>query len=147
MTQRGRKSSAELSVVTPMPNRLLAPPDDLSMQEASVWSQVVATKPADWWDAGSMPLLAQYARAVVQSDTVSDLVSKVLTNLLTDPDELARYREMRKIQSALSQEMSNLARAMRLTQQARYRADKADTTSRKASGNRPWTTHGVYDSN
>lgn len=142
-----RKSSAALSTVTAMPQRLMAPPADLSTEEASVWAKVVATKPSDWWDAGSVPILAQYARACVQSDLVAELVRTVSQALLTDPDELGRYKELRKIQAQLSGEMSTLARSMRLTQQARYRADKADTTSRKASGNRPWQTHDVIDAN
>lgn len=92
-------------------------------------------------------MLAQYARATVQSELVADLVRKVSLALVTDPDELGRYKELRKIQAQLSGEMSTLARSMRLTQQARYRADKADTTSRKASGKRPWHTHDVIDAN
>lgn len=140
-----RRSAAALAVVTAMPTRLLAPPADLSPEEATVWARVVATKPSDWWDAGSVPILAQYARACVQSDMVAGLVRTVSQALLSDPDELGRYKELRKIQAQLSGEMGTLARAMRLTQQARYRADKADTTSRKASGNRPWQTHDVID--
>ena len=142
-----RKSTAALATVTSMPSRLMAAPADLSHEEAAVWAKVVATKPGDWWDAGSVPILAQYARACVQSDLVAELVRTVSQALLTDPDELGRYKELRKIQAQLSGEMSTLARSMRLTQQARYRADKADTTSRKASGNRPWQTHDVIDAN
>ena len=145
MTQRGRKSTAALATVTAMPVRFLAAPADLSPDEAEVWGRVVATKPGDWWDAGSVPLLAQYARAVVQSETVAELVRRVSLALMTDPDELARYKELRKIQAALSGEISGLARAMRLTQQARYRADKAEPHSRKATGNKPWQTHDVIE--
>ena len=139
MTQRGRKSSAELTTVTAMPLRLVKPPEDLTPEESAVWSKVTATKPAEWWDAGSVPLLAQYCRAVVQSELVGDLVRSTGKAMLTDPDELDRYKELRKIQSVLASEMRGLARDMRLTQQSRYRADKADTTSRKAGGpSKPW---------
>ena len=138
MTQRGRKSTASLATVTAMPVRFLAPPDDLSPEEAEVWGRVIATKPGDWWDAGSTPLLAQYARATVQSEMVAELVRRVGLALASDPDELVRYKELRKIQNQLSIEMSTLARSMRLTQQARYRADKAEPHARKATGNKPW---------
>ena len=138
MKQRGRKSTASLATVTALPLRMLAVPDDLTGEEAEVWSRVAATKPGDWWDAGSTPLLAQYARAVVQSETVAELVRTVLTNLVTDPDELARYKELRKIQAALSAEIASLATKMRLTQQARYNAKNSDTASRKVNGRKPW---------
>lgn len=138
MKQSGRKSSASLATVTALPLRMLAAQTDLSAEECEVWAKVSATKPGDWWDAGSIPLLSQYCRATVQADLVGELVRKVGAAMLTDPDELGRYKELRKIQSALSAEMNGLARAMRLTQQARYRADKADTVSNKANGRKPW---------
>ena len=144
MKQRGRKSQAELAVVTPFRARLLEPSPDLSPEEAGVWAKVVATKPGEWWDAGSLPLLSQYCRASVQADLIGELVRSVGAAMLTDPDELGRYKELRKIQAALSSEMSGLARGMRLTQQARYRADKGDTISRKANGKKPWA-HDVIE--
>jgi hypothetical protein len=58
--------------------------------------------------------------------------------MLTDPDELGRYKELRKIQAALTGEITTLARSMRLTQQARYNAKNSDTANRKVSGSRPW---------
>ena len=144
MKQRGKQSVAALSTVTALPLRLLAPPADLSGEEAEVWSRVAATKPGDWWDAGSVPLLAQYYRATVQAEMVADLVRQCGSVMLTDPSQLGVYKELRKIQSTLSGEITSLARSMRLTQQARYRADKADPESRKATGRKPW--HDVIES-
>lgn len=145
MKQRGRKSSESLATVTALPLRMVQPPAELSAEECDVWARVTATKPAEWWDAGSVPLLAQYCRAVVQSELVAELVSTTGKAMLTDPDELARYKELRKIQAALSGEMTSLATKMRLTQQSRYRADKAETTSRRGGGAaKPWH-HDVVD--
>lgn len=141
---RGRKSAAELAIVTPLPVRLLAPPADLSTEECEVWSRVVATKPGDWWDAGSVPLLAQYCRAVVQAELIADLVRQTATTMLTDPGQLGTYKELRKIQSTLSGEITTLARSMRLTQQAKYRADAASVADKKANGRKPWH-HDVID--
>ena len=139
MKQRGRKSSAELATVTAMPLRLVKAPDDLTPEESAVWAKVTATKPAEWWDGGSAPLLAQYCRAVVQSELVGDLVRSTGKAMLTDPDELVRYKELRKIQAALAAEMTSLARSMRLTQQSRYNAKNSDTAARKAGGPaKPW---------
>lgn len=148
MKQRGRKSEASLATVTAIPLRTLAVPADLSAEEAEVWSRVAATKPGDWWDAGSLPLLAQYSRAAVQAELVADLVRRTGEAMLTDPDELARYKELRKIQAALSGEMAGLATKMRLTQQSRYNAKNSDTAARRGGtgGNKPWH-HDVIDAN
>lgn len=138
MKQAGRKSAAELATVTALPIRLLAPPADLSVEECEVWARVVATKPGEWWDAGSTPLLAQYCRAVVQAELVATLVSQVGSVMLTDAGKLGEYKELRKIQAGLSGEITTLARSMRLTQQSRYNAKNSDTASRKADGRKPW---------
>ena len=145
MKQRGRKSLESVATVTPMPLRMVQPPEDLSAEECSVWARVAATKPSEWWDAGSVPLLAQYCRAVVQSELVAGLVASTGKAMLTDPDELGRYKELRKIQAALSGEMTSLATKMRLTQQSRYNAKNSDTAARKAGGPaKPWH-HDVVD--
>jgi hypothetical protein len=136
--QAGRKSAAELATVTALPIRLLAPPADLSVEECEVWARVVATKPGEWWDAGSVPLLAQYCRATVQAEFIADLVRQTGSTMLSDPSQLGTYKELRKIQGALSGEINSLARSMRLTQQSRYNAKNSDTASRKADGRKPW---------
>lgn len=145
MKQRGRQSEAALATVTTLPIRMLAPPADLSGEEAQVWSRIAATKPGDWWDAGSVPLLAQFCRASVQAELIADLVRQVGSVMLTDATKLGEYKELRKIQAALSGEINSLARAMRLTQQSRYNAKSSDTASRKATGRKPWVSHDVID--
>ena len=138
MKQAGRKSAAELATVTTLPIRLLAAPTDLSAEEAEVWSRVVATKPGEWWDAGTVPLLAQYCRATVQAELIADLVRQTASSMLSDPSQLGTYKELRKIQGALSGEITTLARSMRLTQQSRYNAKNSETANRKATGRKPW---------
>lgn len=146
MKQRGRQSTASLATVTAIPQRMLAPPADLTAEECGVWARVTATKPGDWWDAGSLPLLVQYCRAVVQSDAVALQVSAVSPFLAT-PEGLPMYKELRKIQATLSAEISSLATKMRLTQQSRYTAQSSSTANAKAPGGRkPWERHDVIDS-
>ena len=138
MKQAGRKSAAELATVTTLPIRLLAAPTDLSVEEAEVWGRVVATKPGEWWDAGTVPLLAQYCRATVQAELIAGLVRQTASSMLSDPSQLGTYKELRKIQGALSGEITTLARSMRLTQQSRYNAKNSETANRKATGRKPW---------
>ena len=101
------------------------------------------TKPHDWWDAGSVPILAAYCRAVVESRKVATLVESMSSEMLLLDDGLKRYKDLRRLQAELSSEVNTLARAMRLTQQAKYRADAAAVADGKAKGERPW--HRVID--
>lgn len=139
----GRKSTAALASVTALPVRLLEPPDDLSAEQAEVWASVVVTKPGDWLDAGSIPLLAAYCRAVVESRKVAALVESMTGDMLLLDDGLKRYKDLRRLQAELSGEVNTLARAMRLTQQSKYRADAAAVADGRAKGARPW--HRVID--
>lgn len=139
MIKPGRMSVASIATVTPMPVRTLQPPPDLGVDEAEVWERVVATRSVDWWDAGNIPLLEQYCRAVVQSRMLAGQVAAVGVKLAEGRDVIKTYKELRKMQSAISHEITTLARSMRLTQQAQYTKDKAGIASRGAGMRKPWT--------
>jgi hypothetical protein len=139
----GRTSTAALASVTALPVRLLEAPQDLTAEQADVWASVVVTKPADWFDAGSVPILAAYCRAVVESRKVAALVESMTSAMLLLDDGLKRYKDLRRLQAELSGEVNTLARAMRLTQQSKYRADAAAVADGRAKGARPW--HRVID--
>lgn len=125
-----RKSSASLEVVpvTAIPTRL-EPPDILPPQEQEVWRAVVATKPIDWFQADSAPVLAEYCRAVVMCHKLAALID------VADPDDLKDLLKMRDVES---RRLSTLAVKMRLTQQSRYTPMASATADRKAGGLRPW---------
>ena len=124
--------------MTALPVRLLEAPADLTPDQAEVWASVVVTKPSDWFDAGSVPILAAYCRAVVESRKVAALVESMTADMLLLDDGLKRYKDLRRLQAELAGEVNTLARAMRLTQQAKYRADAASVAASKAKGERPW---------
>ena len=59
MLQRGRKSSEGLSVVRVAPHERAAPPDRLGGEESTIWREIVASKPADWFGVIGRGFLAQ----------------------------------------------------------------------------------------
>jgi hypothetical protein len=138
MKQAGRRSAADLAVVTAMPLRLLQAPADLTTDQAAIWSEIVASKPHDWWDAASVPLLSAYCRAAVESRRVGHMVESVSAQLLTADGDLKQYETLRKLQAQLSAEMTSLATKMRLSQQSRYRADAAAVKNDRGGGKKPW---------
>jgi len=140
MNQRGRKSSAITVApsVTDIPRA--APPADLDEFEAHVWTAVVNTKPADWFQADTLPLLESYCRHVSHAKTIDREVAKFDPGWLSDDDGLKRYRMLMDMREKESRAITALARSMRLTQQAQYLAPTAGTVARnaKSSGKKPW---------
>lgn len=136
-----RKSITSLTVVrggaandapaTPIP---LAPvPADLSAAEAEVWRTTVEAKPADWFGPDSYPLLKEFARAAVMSDTLAQLIA-----------DAVKAVDARKIRAGLNmrdreaKRMADIATKLRLTIQSRYTPGAAATANKRASGKRPW---------
>lgn len=139
MKHRGRKSAAELSIATPVESiPRAAPPGQLSDFEASVWQQIVATKPADWFQADTYPLLISYCKHVAHMATVDKLVEARPD--VADDDELKRLDLLYKMRDRESKALISLARQMRLTQQSQYCEKTAHSAARKTStaSAKPW---------
>lgn len=127
-----RKSSAALAVapVTNLPSRLL-PPEGMPSVEADLWRSIVATKPVDWFQQDSAPLLTEYVRAKVMCDRIAEMLE------VLDPETMKHLLDMRDKES---RRLATLGCKLRLTQQSRYTPQSAATADRKASGARPWET-------
>jgi hypothetical protein len=141
-TQRGRKSAASLAVVSEIADRRPVPPVGLSDMESSLWRSITSTKPPEWWDAGSIPLLVEYCRLKTSVDLMADEVSVFDPEWLKTDDGLRRYKELSAIRDKCQGRMTQLAMKMRLTQQARYEPAKANTAAKKTPAQRPWQSGG-----
>lgn len=125
MEKRGRKSTAELSVV---PNvfdleRLEAPPE-LSDEMLGEWNAIVDQMAGDWFSRENQSLLVQYCRHVVAARRISQLIEECELDKEFDVD---LYDKLLKMQDRESREISSLATRMRLTQQAKYTTKRAGT--------------------
>lgn len=126
----GRKSAESLSVVpvTSLPTRL-DPPEDFPLAESEVWKAVVATKPVDWFEADSAPLLAEYCRAKVMCDRLAAKID------LADDEELKDLLVMRDREA---KRLAVLGVKLRLTQQSRYTPKAASTANKAPSAGKVW---------
>lgn len=88
-----------------------------------MWRNVVATKPADAFDAGSFPVLAAYCVLVDAWDA-----------LRKPGAERPLLRELMQ----LTGQLTRLATALRLTPQARYDPMTAHRGAKRLKGSRPW---------
>ena len=137
MGQRGKKSSASLSVVAPV--QAITRPDaprNLTVEQAAEWDAVVSRMPADWFPRETHALLAQYCRHVVSAARVSDLIESIVKGETESDNWVADYDRLLKMQEREGRAISSLATRMRISQQSTFDKEKKKGTSRK----RPWET-------
>lgn len=125
MKQRGRKSTASLTVVQEVV-ALERPeaPGDLTTEQAEEWVCVTDGLPAEWFSSVTHGLLTQYCRHVVAARKVSQLIANVEAGkelIIEDYDRLLKMQERE------GRALSSLATRMRITQQATY-----DKTKKKS---------------
>ena len=139
MTQRGRKSAAELAIAPAggIPNRP-DPPEAFTEVQAALWLAIVAEKPAGWFDAASEPLLASYCRGVVFVQELAAEIAALGKRCLRDPDKLRRLEKLNVLLDKQEKRLVSIATKLRLTQQSRYNAAAADTAARNAVKPKLW---------
>src|SRR4029450_883811 len=94
MAKRGGKSAAELSVVRVSLEGDRPPaPDDLTAQEAQVWSEIVVSIPGGWITRAQEPLLAAYCRHVSAADRLSIMIDNFKPDL-EEPGALQRFAKL-----------------------------------------------------
>ena len=137
MNQRGRKSSA-LALVVPRQAEVIErprPPHDLSAEEVGVWDSIVSQEAADWFNAATLPLLAQYCRHCVHAKRIAEMIERTLYAARSEV-LVTEYDKLLQLQERESKVMMVLARSMRLTQQA----NRNDNSRKKPQVIRsPWT--------
>jgi hypothetical protein len=116
----GRKSAAELSVkISALSVRRPAPPKELSSEEKETWESVTATKPSDWFRKDTHPLLVSYCKHVSNVKHVDHLIETFnFDGIKNDFDLWPCLDKLLKARDRESRALVNLARSMRLSQQA-----------------------------
>lgn len=130
MRQRGRKSSASLSIVPAVSidaRRRPEAPRRLSKEEKAVWREITAALRADWFYAAEH-LLEIYVRAIVHERRLADLVKAA------DPNgpQFAKLVRLQRSEAAL---IGNLAGKLRLSPRSTF--DRY-TSKLVLRGPKPW---------
>ena len=136
MKQRGRKSTAKLAVLESPIEQRPAPPDSLSESQKAMWVEVVKSKPHDWFDAGSIPLLVEYCRVRESLDILAKEANAADPEWLKTDAGLKRHTDLWAAIDQKQGRMAQLAMKMRLTQQSRYDKRVAATAAAKAASNK-----------
>lgn len=129
-----RKSTASLSVVAIGSRERLEPPDDLTTEQSALWNAVTDSKPVDWFDKDSAPLLKEYVRAAVMSDWLA-----VQVDTAKGSDDVAVLDKYLRLRDMESKRVSAIGTKLRLTPQSRYNPASAHVASKHThSGGKPW---------
>ena len=130
----GRRSAASLTVATITPWTRLAPPDSITEDAAALWREIVASKPAEWFQVDTAPLLEAFCTLTVEYRRAARALAA------TSTEDTHTYRLMVDVTTKLAKDAASLATKMRLTPQSRYTPQSAATAHKKAAtAAKPWS--------
>jgi phage terminase small subunit len=136
MLQRGRKTTAALTVVLPVPMQRPEPPTWLPADQASLWREVTSTKPPAFFDAAVLPLLESYCvHCTVARGLAADLAALPAGAVAKRAKLLALFDTATR--AALAH-----ARSLRITTQSRITKGAAATAHNNTGARlrKPWET-------
>src|SRR3954453_11255625 len=70
------------------------PPDDLTKEEAALWTMYVNSMGPNYFTPETRPVLAELCKAVVNSGRVHEEIKRVRDSEFTDMDELAQVLKL-----------------------------------------------------
>jgi hypothetical protein len=135
MQQRGRKSTAQLSVVAGSIDGRPRAPEDFTKEQAEIWNRVVSSEASDFFKTAALQqLLADYCRHSARGSwlerEIAEAVKPGSECSLCDVDRLMKMAE-RETRAKVT-----LATKLRLTNQARYTPQAAATAAKNTGPER-----------
>lgn len=110
------------------------PPFYFDDQEASIWTTIVNSMPADWFNVGSIPLLTQYVRHTVASRNLAQLIADCTSN--SEEINVKLYVTLLRAQKEESSVLSSLATKLRISNQSLI--NKRGNHKDVGVKNKPW---------
>ncbi len=134
MAQRGRKSRHSLGMQRIGGERPPAP-EDMNEFQRKVWTEIVDTKPPDWFGKDTQGMLREYCEAMW---TIQQLTRRINV-VLEDPQVKIRdVKDWLAVRNAERAKAIALARSMRLTHQSQYDPETAKRRSTPKGAKPPW---------
>lgn len=140
MKQRGRKSTAELSVAsTSNIVKLPPPPKHLSEKSGEVWRMVMASRSSEMIEPEAYPVLVEYCRSIERADMMAKEIESFNLSWIAEDDGLKRYDKLLSMQDRLSKVIMSCAVKLRLTPSTRFDSNTASRVGAKSAGTKkPW---------
>ena len=111
----------------------LAPPAELTDEQARVWRETVEARSADYFGEDAAPLLEEYCRVVVMCRWLAVQIEAAMAG-----DDAAVLKAWTDMRDKESRRMTSIATKLRITNQSRYTPDKAAVKARKGGGGKVW---------
>lgn len=142
MSKRGRKSlaSLEMASMTTLADAAPDAPYDLCDEAAAVWRGTLDSLPAGFVAAEGFDTLAAYCRHVVSARFLSREIERFTLDWLKVDGGIERLNKLLAMRDREVRGLLATARALRLTNQSRYRPTKA-ASAREGTASaapRPW---------
>ena len=127
-----RPSTDSLSVAAVSIPTRPEPPSDLTEYQQGIWRDITSTKPPEWFEADTYPILRAYCTAAQRHRDIAALLN------VADLEE-PTTKDLMVAEDRYAKQLKTLGVAMRLTQQSRYTPQAAATANKKTAGGRkPW---------
>lgn len=145
MEQRGRKSSAALSVVagTAIDGRPHAPVD-LTEGQQDIWNRTVANEGVDTFKTAALQqLLKEYCRHVETAHRLSAQVDRATDPGCNEPLTMSELDALLRMRDRETKALADKATKLRLTNQSRWQPKTAASIAKDAGAERkPWQSVG-----
>ena len=146
MKQRGRKSSAELSVASISTIKRIPPPQHLSKEAATTWRAIMSLSSSEMIQPEAYPILVEYCRSIEQADLLAVEIGQCEPAWLKDDEGLKRFNTLLAMMERLTRAILSCAVKLRLTPSTRFHSETAARISSKASQeHKPWETRTTDD--
>ena len=100
-------------------------PEGMTSEQVAVWNDSVTRLPADYLPREQHALLAEYCRAVTRARFIGAGSTRSSPNGWVQPGGVERYAKLVATADKCVRSMTALARALRITNQSRFKAEKA----------------------
>jgi hypothetical protein len=140
MAERGRRSSASLSVVAGSIDGRPGAPSDLTDEQRAIWERVAANEAADTFKTAALQqLLKEFCRHCASALKLARMIEAMESLEQMAPDDLEDYDRLLKMRDRETKAIADKATKLRLTNQARYTPQAAATAAKKATSEmKPW---------
>ena len=114
----------------------------MARDQAAIWRRVVAARPADWFDGGSLDTLKAYVRSAAEAERISARIDALAPDALATADGIVVMDRLLAMRNREAAAMINAARQLRLNPQALMHPRTAGTAVRSVSADpgarKPW---------
>jgi len=137
---RSTTAAARANVVEGGFGRRPDAPIELTVRQAEIWRDVVASEPVDYFATAALrAILSDYCRHYETAEKLSHLINVFKPDWIRTEEGSGRFNDLCKMRDRETRAAVMLATKLRMTNQARYTTLSAATASRNTiKGPKPW---------